>query len=323
MCSAHRQLLARAGLLSEQVAYISMLPHLPYISPTERREWERVAASLKGRRDTARHETCTPSHLVAHGCQPLYPSMATDAWQGLPDDLCKHVAQRCYLLHHRDVVPLLRLTCRDWKDSIDRCLETLEVDGRKNVFLATPMPYVKHVTVNKSLSVDLVTVLSRMPQLKTLVLRDVWCSDEAFEAFPLLNQLKSLSVVNVEALTDEQAPAMLKGLPQLTHCEFVHCSSIGRGTLEALSQLPALQSLVFNGCYQVSDWGLQAFATGCAPLRRLHMIGWCDVTPPGLARLAAALPGLTDLQKLRSARELDAVLDGAAPPQYPGVRVRH
>jgi hypothetical protein len=227
-------------------------------------------------------------------------SLADDGvWQTLPDDLCKHVAEQCILAGDYGDVPLLRLVCREWKGSIDRCVESLVLCGTRQVAKASKMPYVKQVTIQESATPELIEAISHMALLTKLELRHMPRPDSVgprvYESLQLLTGLKSLIMTNIESLTDNQATKLLP-MTHLTSCEFAHCSHLSTGTLQVLAQLPALQSLTLKGCYRVGDEGLKAFLSGCAPLTQLHILGWCPVTPAGLRSLSE-LRTLKDLKK--------------------------
>jgi Leucine Rich repeat len=173
--------------------------------------------------------------------------------------------------------------------------------------LITTIDFTK-VDSNRFLNAHTLPVLARSPVLEYVSL--VYCTVVAdAQVMPLFSSMsvRSVSLKGSNLLT-ALAFRTPKPAPNLEHLDISCIRTAGVEMLFAISQFPALSSLVLSGCSNVNDAAIKAFVgQDSGPARfsiRILNLAYCDVTDDGLMLLCAQAPQLTELVLAEQVRNL-------------------
>ncbi len=158
---------------------------------------------------------------------------------------------------------------------------------------------------------DLQTFLNNNLQLEHLEFRGALATDQDFEYIAQLSQLESLKILFGYHLSDQTLQKIVNSCSHLKHLSFHQCRLLTQEGFKIISQLPALESVTFDNCKNLTDLELQMTVDNCPELKHLTIKNSKGITSIECISKLSKLESLTlgacpDL----SDRELQMIVDG-------------
>lgn len=287
--------------------------------------------------------------ITAHG---QGNSLRTAAWDQLPDDVLRRIAD--HLPPHS--MRVMRSVCRGWWLGVCRMARFACPEQLKSIALSGRFPNItsldlsccgatleisgslKKVVLRSSLRDSQLIDISGLTRLKELSLRScIRLQGSGLRHLSVLPSLYRLDLTGCTGLTDAGLVEGLHGTANLQNLTLLGCTGLTDCAVEAIATLPDLQCLVLPPA--VTNTGLHALVQA-QKLQRVAIRGCINVTPEGIIALlgaqalrrvvisrcrnvsAAVLSGLTPNLSVVTCGSIEGTFNAVGSPRPNGTFVR-